>query len=253
MSAPDLDGKLEDRAASPRSGLLRRRKGILGPWALLALSAVAMVAASVLCILYVDRPLMRLCAGLEGSWVRDVFQVVTFLGMAPAYLLVAAATFAHSRFAAARATDRSRAEELGRRARRAAYLFLVVLAAAVASDGLKIVFGRARPRLLERYDLYGFDYLSLDPDFWSLPSGHAMTIVAVATAAYLLTRRQLPALVAIAVLVCLSRLILVEHYLSDVLMGAYLAFLIALGLRRVLAGRLGDIFPGRTAPSQGAR
>ena len=72
------------------------------------------------------------------------------------------------------------------------------------------------------------------------PSPHAITIVALALALAQIERRGLPLYVAAALLVMASRIVLTEHYLSDVLAGALIAALAHWASRasfeRVLSG-----------------
>jgi membrane-associated phospholipid phosphatase len=117
---------------------------------------------------------------------------------------------------------------------------------------LKVAIGRARPRLLFREDLTGFYPFDLEYDYWSLPSGHAATIVALTMAFYFLWPRYRYLYLALAVLVCASRVIITAHYFADVVAGAYVAFLGVLLARALFVGRGLDVFAEPGAPP-GAR
>ena len=69
--------------------------------------------------------------------------------------------------------------------------------------------------------MFGFTWHGAHAAYWSFPSGHTITIVALAAALTLIERRFLPLYVAAALLVMASRIVLDQHYLSDVLAGAY--------------------------------
>jgi undecaprenyl-diphosphatase len=99
---------------------------------------------------------------------------------------------------------------------------VAVASAGLLADLLKIIFGRARPKLLFLDGSYGFTWGATQPDHWSFPSGHATTIAALATALYLLWPRGLPLYLVAAALVVASRFIIGAHYFSDALAGAAL-------------------------------
>ncbi|TAL65182.1 MAG: phosphatase PAP2 family protein, partial [Legionella sp.] len=62
--------------------------------------------------------------------------------------------------------------------------------------------------------------------FWSFPSGHAVTIAAVVSGLGVLIPKYFYYLLAIALLVAASRVMLCRHYLSDVMIGFYYSMLV---------------------------
>ena len=105
--------------------------------------------------------------------------------------------------------------------------FLASLAAAsVILHTIKIVLGRRRPRDELELGLYGFRPFTFDLRRDSFPSGHALTIVCVAT----IMTAALPALAplwfAIAIYLALTRALLNSHFVSDVLVGAGIALVV---------------------------
>lgn len=91
---------------------------------------------------------------------------------------------------------------------------------------LKIVFSRARPELLFTGDLFGFYWFQFNDLYWSFPSGHSLTIAGVAAGLGVLFPRYLYVFLVIALLVISTRVVLYFHYLSDVMTGFYLGFLL---------------------------
>ncbi len=120
---------------------------------------------------------------------------------------------------------------------RAMFLFDTAAVSGLASQALKHLFGRSRPRLYDVVGPFHFDMISLNASYASFPSGHAVTAFAMATALAYLAPRLTPALFFLAVLVGASRVALQAHYLSDVLAGAGLGVGSAMLLRREFLAR----------------
>jgi lipid A 4'-phosphatase len=207
-------------------GRLARLIGATRPPRWLAFAALAVGAAALLSMAFLDRPVARLFHGADPAVVA-VFQFITQFGLGKGYLILSAALFAGFLAAAAATRDPARARRLALNACRALYVFLVVAVSGIVADILKVIFGRARPKLLFADDVYGFTWGAMQADQWSLPSGHATTIAALATAFSLLWPRGIPAYWLAAALVMASRIVIGAHYLSDVLLGAALGALVA--------------------------
>jgi membrane-associated phospholipid phosphatase len=206
----------------------------------------AVVALVVLGIAIVDVPLARWLKQYNETALRDVFGVITHVGVSTYYLIVSFVLFV-----VFMALARRRAPRLRKAAYQALFVFSA-MAATVPVNLLKVAIGRARPRLLFREDLTGFYPFDLEYDYWSLPSGHAATIVALTMAFYFLWPRYRYLYLALAVLVCASRVIITAHYFADVVAGAYVAFLGVLLARALFVGRGLDVFAEPGAPP-GAR
>ena len=107
-------------------------------------------------------------------------------------------------------------------AARAAFIFAAVALPGLVADILKPVFGRVRPRLLFADRVYGFTWHGADAAHWSFPSGHAVTIAALAAALFVVYPALWPVYALAALLVAASRVIVDAHYLSDIIAGLYL-------------------------------
>lgn len=97
------------------------------------------------------------------------------------------------------------------------------------ADLLKPVFGRVRPCQV----VQGLRLLVRCPHSFSMPSGHAISSFAAATALFYLPRHFVPILarcypLVLAAAVALSRVYLGVHYPSDVIVGALLGSMVAL-------------------------
>lgn len=185
----------------------------------LALAGLGLLLVTLLSMAFIDRPLARFFHG-SSEGLRDVFQFITQFGVGKGYIIIAAALFVGLRLAAFVARSGHLAGRLTLNAHRALFVLLSVVIPGIAVDLVKVVFGRARPKLLFIDGTYGFSWGATQADHWSFPSGHATTIVALATALTLLWPRFFPAYALAALLVSASRVIIGAHYLSDVMAGA---------------------------------
>ena len=226
---------LLDRALLERDlagALWQRMAGRLGPagagWTLYAMLTLAAVAA---CVAYVDRPAALYFHGASAP-VLAFFREVTRFGVST-YYLIGTAVLALILWLAGR-FGRGRWAALGAAAIVPLFLFLSIAVSGLITDLLKIVFGRARPKLLFANETFGFDWWGTKGDFWSFPSGHATTAVAIAAALYCLWPRFLPLYVGFAALVSVSRVVIGAHYVSDVVAATFIAIASTYCLRRWL-------------------
>ena len=210
---------------------LVRRLGAFAPPRRLALPALLLLAAVLLSMAFLDRPVARLFHPGDPQ-LRAFFTFITQFGLSKGYLIATAALFVALRIAAMLARKAPHAAWLLRYAYDALYLFVAVAASGLVADIAKVVFGRARPKLLFLDGIYGFNWGATQADYWSFPSGHATTMGALAVGLTLLFPRGWPLWLAAALLVAASRIIITEHYVSDVLVGAALGGGIAWALWR---------------------
>lgn len=108
------------------------------------------------------------------------------------------------------------------------FISMNVATIGVLSFVLKFLCGRARPGLYFLSGMYGFfpDIFRFNPSYMSFPSGHAAVVFAFAFALGACFPYCRAGLLVFATLVSTSRVILTWHYISDVLVGAWLAFLL---------------------------
>jgi membrane-associated phospholipid phosphatase len=114
--------------------------------------------------------------------------------------------------------------------------------AAIALPGLvvtigKRLIGRARPFVGGHADPFLYLPFSWTPDHASLPSGHATNVFAALVAIGLLWPRLRGVMLAYALIIAASRVIVLAHHPSDVLAGALAGSLGALLVRDYFAAR----------------
>lgn len=122
-------------------------------------------------------------------------------------------------------------------ASRAFYVFTVLAFSGLASQLIKHIVGRARPKLIELDGSFHFDMFSLDAVLASFPSGHTTTMFAVFGVLSLLSPRLGLASLLLAIPVAASRIIVGAHYPSDVAGGLFLGLASALIVARIFARR----------------
>lgn len=129
---------------------------------------------------------------------------------------------------------------------RAWFLWLCVALPNLICVILKVTFGRARPTLLFSDELYGFYGLQTQAQFWSFPSGHTTTIMGLVFGLSIIFPRYCYAFLVSGFLVALSRVLLTNHFLSDVLTASYLT-LLEVGLLLLLLRCKGWLQPAYNA------
>jgi lipid A 4'-phosphatase len=219
-----------DILASPRLlDFCRRAGGWAEKWRPMRPSAglrllfwtVATTIAVLLSMAYLDRPL----AGFfhrRGPDFHRLFDLASYLGLGGPYLAVFALAFAALYWGGSLPRFAFHARAMRARAAVPGFLFAAVAVSGIAVDLLKVLFGRARPKLLFSEHLYGFTGLAFRADHWSFPSGHTVTIAALMTALWYLWPRHLLFYILVAAIVAASRIAVDQHYLSDVAAGAFI-------------------------------
>lgn len=216
-----------------RPRLVERRENLR---VLEALATLATVAGIVAIGAFYDVAVTRWAGKLDPA-VHGLFAQITKIG-ASGYIFAISAIVTLAALLLRNPARRRRANAaLSALAGRAFFIFVVAAVSGIASQIVKHLFGRARPKLLDIVGPMHFDAFSFDATFASFPSGHAVTAFAmVAALAAMAPKLRLP-LLAVAVLVAASRVIIGAHYLSDVLAGAGLGYGSAILVRRAFAAR----------------
>ena len=201
---------------------------------LLVFSAIASVHV------FVDRPLALTLHQFHDTPLHQVFYVITWAGWgAPWYAFLACLTalcFVMSRFFA----ESDAGELWHRRFCQSGFVFSSLVGSGTVVMALKHLLGRYRPERLFEDGLYGFAPFSGNTSF---PSGHTQTICAIMSALWFVYPRYRALWVSIAACISLSRVIITQHYMSDVLTSAFLAIMGTLIVSAIFARRGWSSFP----------
>ncbi|MCX7320701.1 MAG: phosphatase PAP2 family protein [Hyphomicrobiales bacterium] len=117
------------------------------------------------------------------------------------------------------------------------YVFLTVWLAVLLGEVLKGTIGRGRPFVGGAADAFHFKHFAWSEIYASFPSGHATTSFALAFAVAALWPQLRVLMLAYAVIICCSRLVLLAHHPSDVVAGGLLGWIVAMAVRYWFAAR----------------
>lgn len=192
-------------------------------------------------MLLVDLRLAREVNGAVPAEVHAFFRWITELGQAYYWILAAALIYLFPNYLMPflrRGLGLSRPSVIHFRYHlMAGYVFLVLSIGGIVVHLLKVGCGRSRPSLLldaEEHFFAPFSFLSKTDAF---PSGHSQVIWGAMIAFSFLCPRLRVVFITFAAAVSSSRIILGRHYLSDVIAGAAISFVVAVLLKRWMEPR----------------
>jgi membrane-associated phospholipid phosphatase len=201
-----------------------------------ALLLTAIVGAAIIGLMYaLDATEIGLmpARGTPSLWP---IRILTDFGKAANVLgPLAAALLAVAMIAPAlRGTSRARLLSLGLRLQ---FLFFAVLVPVLAGEAIKWIVGRGRPFVGGKADAFNFVHFAGTEAYASFPSAHAITGFALAFAVSVVWPQARGAMIAYAVLIAGSRLVLLAHHPSDVAAGALVGLVGAMCVRYWFAAR----------------
>ena len=117
------------------------------------------------------------------------------------------------------------------------FVFFAVLVPVLAGEVVKWIVGRGRPFVGGEANAFNFAHFAGTEAYASLPSGHAVTSFALAFAVSAIWPRARAAMIVYAILIAISRLVLLAHHPSDVVAGALIGVIGAMLVRYWFAAR----------------
>ena len=164
---------------------------------------------------YIDLPIARYFYTLKGSWIEHLFHAITMAGNSLPYIFIS--LFGYCFFRYFRSNEK--------KANGFMLVFLAVALSGIITDIMKWIMGRYRPQKYFDDSLYGFDFFHFKAAYTSFPSGHTTTAFALAMMLSFLFPRFQWVWWFFAIVIGVSRIILSQHYVSDVIFGAYIGVL----------------------------
>ncbi|HLX15738.1 MAG TPA: phosphatase PAP2 family protein [Bradyrhizobium sp.] len=171
--------------------------------------------------------------GAAGLWPA---RVLTDLGKDSYVLSVLAAMLLVVTLVAAgrRGTSRARLQGIGLRFQ---FLFCAVLVPLLPGEMLKWMVGRGRPFVGGEANPFNFAPFAGTEAYFSFPSAHAVTAFALAFAVSAVWPRMRGVMIAYALVIAFTRLVLLAHHPSDVAAGALIGVVGAMFVRYWFAVR----------------
>lgn len=197
----------------------------------LTLGFVTTLAVIAPFILVWDEPLAWYFELQLDKDIHRIMGEVTEAANSAIWFSIAVAGFLASRYLAARATLSETSQRWLNCTRSWAFMIVSMVTAAAMLNILKLVIGRYRPRYMFNDDISGFEPFSVALKMASFPSGHAQSIWSAMIALAFLTPKYAPIYVVIALIVSASRFLTAVHFVSDVIMSAFLSYAIAVLIR----------------------
>ena len=174
---------------------------------------------------FFDLPIAQNCKSIFSSnKIRRILKDISKLGIATFYLICSAVLFVFFRFIKKRKIWSNRA----------LFVFLSISLSGMLVLITKFIFGRYRPKMFFEEQLYGFEFFQLKGKITTFPSGHASTIVALMLSLYFINPKYRVIYFIIAFVVVISRVLVCHHYLTDVVVGSYVAAITTLCLKQFL-------------------
>ena len=186
------------------------RNILLSPW----FFAVFMVFI-VVCFFFIDQPIALYFQSLDLNETAFWLRWITHLGLGGGYII---GLFLLALCARYILKNREWENKLW-------FLWLCVIIPSLICVALKFLMGRSRPTLLFNHDMYGFHGFETSAAYWSFPSGHTTTIMGLAFGLCIIFPKRTYSFITAGLIIAVSRVLLTNHFLSDVLIAAYLSFL----------------------------
>jgi membrane-associated phospholipid phosphatase len=201
-----------------------------------ALLTTAIVGAAVIALMYgLDAREIGLMPP-RGSASLWLVRILTDFGKEAYVLLSLAVMLLVVVLVSPRLRGTSRSQLLGF-GLRLQFLFFAVLTPVLAGEVIKWIAGRGRPFVGGKANPFNFVPFAGAEPYASLPSAHAITGFALAFAVGAVWPRARGAMLVYAVLIAISRLVLLAHHPSDVVAGALIGVVGAMFVRYWFAAR----------------
>jgi membrane-associated phospholipid phosphatase len=192
-------------------------------WKDLTLAEQVAIAASLLAVgfLLIDPFVLERARALPQP-ARDFFRTITNIGRSNWVLIPTGAVIAVAIVLRRTHVGFRNSAAYGLIASTVGFVFVSVAGAGLIASLLKNIIGRARPKLFDMVGPFDFQFYAFNPDYASIPSGHATNIFALATVIAILWPRGRVLLYTVAAWIAASRVLIGAHYFTDAVLGAAL-------------------------------
>ncbi len=209
---------LPDRAAAALAGVIEfsRQRPLLA-W------LIGSLLISLVCMLLIDQPLHAFIREHASDKTRGFFYRVGDIAAGNMWWFITVGVLAIG-YGAQPLIWRipTLAGRLRQWADSAYFVVCTLIVSGVVVMVSKGVFGRPRPSSYDEHGHYAFDILSFDTGEGAFPSGHTQAAVALMLALYYVFPRYDLLFFSLAALTAVGRLVTGQHFLADVVFGAYI-------------------------------
>jgi membrane-associated phospholipid phosphatase len=231
--------------------LLRPPRAAVAPLPEGARPAVILTAIVIVALMFRVDTAASAWAQTLPHWFVDAFEQITNFGLSGWFLIPSGIAVVALALAMSPSLSRMTQGVIVTLAVRFGFLFLAVGAPGLFVTIVKRLIGRARPYVGSHDDPFFYMPFVWRPEYASMPSGHATTAASAAIAIGALWPKARGVMWVYALIIMLSRVVVLAHHPSDVIAGALAGALGALLVRSYFASRrLGfgpgafDAFPG---------
>jgi membrane-associated phospholipid phosphatase len=205
-------------------------------YARLAVGALVSVVVVAAAMIWLDAPTITAAKDLP-RWLVDVFEELTDFGRSGWFLTPFGLLLLAMAALASPSLPRFTQRVLAIIAVRFEFLFLAIAVPGLFVTIVKRLIGRARPYVGGHVDPFLYAPFGWRPEYASLPSGHSTNVFAVLIAMGILWPRLRPILWLYALIIAVSRVVVLAHNPSDVVAGAIVGAVGALLVRDWFAAR----------------
>nr|WP_295902177.1 phosphatase PAP2 family protein [uncultured Bdellovibrio sp.] len=182
----------------------------------------------------------KLSAFFAEPSIRDTFRgparILTDIGLSEYYFILALATWAFAKWVAPRISAlRKHSNRVDFYRRWGLNFFVALIVSGLITHIIKFTAGRQRPHKTPNFDPFIFNPFTTHWHWHSFSSGHSQVIFTAATMMSVAFPRFRWFWIPFAMLICVTRIVVHDHFLSDIIFGAcvgYVGTLLALSLMR---------------------
>jgi membrane-associated phospholipid phosphatase len=237
FSAAALAQNLAHNLAQAGRALIRAPRAQLPPVRPAAILAVVIVLVVVVALMFfADAAAIGWARRLPPA-ITGQFEAITDFGLAGWFLFPFGFIVLAIAAITSPALSRLAQGALAVLAARFGFLFLAIAAPGLFVTVVKRLIGRGRPTIGAQDNPFVYLPFHWQPDYASLPSGHATNAAAAAVAIGALWPRARPLMWLYAAIIMASRVVVLAHHPSDVVAGALVGVIGALLVRRWFAAR----------------
>lgn len=187
---------------------------------------ILVIPFTLLAVFFLDQPLALFFSAPERAAFKAGAREITDIGLAEYYFAIALFAIIATKFTqwilkknTALVVDR-----LAFFHRWGVNFFGALVVSGVLVHILKNIFGRQRPHLTDNYDPFVFNPFNFHWDFHSLPSGHTQVMFTVAAMMTVAFPKFRMFFYAGAIGISFTRVMIQYHFLSDVILGAWVGY-----------------------------